>query len=86
MINPSKSKEGAQREMGQTGTPHGVREIVVYWYSFSNHRTAAVRQRDEPRDRRLVGPRLLLLVGGNLRVRTETVNGFKARMAIFEEQ
>ena len=24
MINPSKSKEGAQREMGQTGTPHGV--------------------------------------------------------------
>ena len=24
MINPSKPKEGAQREMGQTGTPHGV--------------------------------------------------------------
>ena len=24
MINPSKSKEGAQRDMGQTGTPHGV--------------------------------------------------------------
>ena len=24
VINPSKSKEGAQREMGQTGTPHGV--------------------------------------------------------------
>ena len=24
VINPSKSKEGAQREMGQPGTPHGV--------------------------------------------------------------
>ena len=45
---------------------------------------ATVRQRDEPRDRRSVGPRLLLLVpaqtwGEPPRVCTETVNGFKAR-------
>ena len=68
VINPSKSKEGVQREMGQTGIPHGVP-------LSGNGMSLATGGLWDLGCCYLFQPR----PGEPPRVRTETVNGFKAR-------